>query len=127
MNCDLLSTLPSPLSAACCLLPAAQVGSQRGVQRLAGSEQGVVAFLPGAAASHLVEVRGQRGQVSRTERPWVAAQVPRQFQPLKPRGAVEGEVELVVVQDVEDHDVVSAAAEQSQAPEKPFPRGRETR
>src|SRR3990172_8855556 len=112
MKDEFSRSFDSRLFAACCLLPAAQVGSQRGVQRLAGSEQGVVAFLPGAAASHLVEVRGQRGQVSRTERPWVAAQVPRKFQPLNPRGAVEGEVELVVVQDVEDHDVVSAAAEQ---------------
>ena len=63
-----------------------------------------------------------RRQVALAQRPRIAAHDVGHFQPLEPRGAGEGKIQLVVVQDVEHHHVVPAAAQQPQAAEQPVPR-----
>ncbi len=79
--------------------PVAQVRRQCGVQRLAGAQQRVVDVVAGAAAADFFQVGRERRQVSFAQRPRVAAELLGQFQALEPRRPVEGEIQLVVVQE----------------------------
>ena len=69
----------------------------------------------------------QGGEVAVAERAGVAIQMVGDFQPFEPRRAVEGEVELFVVHDVEHQHVVPALPEEPQAAEQAGPIGQQVR
>src|SRR6185295_1185134 len=90
----------------------AQVGSQRRIERLAGSQERIVDRVLGASAADFIEILMQGLQIAFTQGAGVAVQVVGLLEPFEARRAVEGKVEFVVVHDMKHHHVVPLLAEQ---------------
>src|SRR6188768_2838839 len=92
-----------------------QKRSQCNIQRSAGADEGIVDVVAGAVVSDGIQELIERGQVTFAERTRIARQLVGGFQIFEAGRAVEREIELVIVENLQHKNIVPALSQQPQA------------